>query len=148
MVSVPAPFILAPILFRKLARSTISGSCAAFSITVVPSASAAAIMITSVAPTLGKSRYIVLPVIFSALASTMPRLSCSSFILTPRALSPFRWSSTGLFPIAQPPGRCITALPVLSSRAPSTRIDARIIFTRSNGASYDICPLASISTVF
>src|SRR6186997_392479 len=43
IVSVPAPRILAPMALRKSARSTTSGSRAAFSITVSPSASVAAI---------------------------------------------------------------------------------------------------------
>ncbi|MNP79855.1 hypothetical protein D3C76_1777920 [compost metagenome] len=53
MVSVPAPIIWAPIAFRKFCRSWISGSLAAPDIVVVPSAIAAAIIIFSVAPTLG-----------------------------------------------------------------------------------------------
>ena len=72
MVLVPAPLTFAPILFRKLARSTISGSSAAFSMVVVPSASTAAIMMFSVAPTEGKSRYILLPDSFCAAASIYP----------------------------------------------------------------------------
>ena len=48
MRSVPAPLILAPMAIRKFARSTTSGSRAAFSITVSPSASAAAIIRFSV----------------------------------------------------------------------------------------------------
>ena len=52
MVSVPAPEIFAPIVFKKSAVSTISGSRAAFSITVVPSAKVPAIMTDKVAPTL------------------------------------------------------------------------------------------------
>ncbi len=48
MRSVPAPWILAPMAIRKLARSTTSGSRAAFSITVCPSASTAAIIRFSV----------------------------------------------------------------------------------------------------
>lgn len=55
-VPVPAPCICAPMALRHCARSTISGSFAAFSIRVTPSASDAAIMMFSVAPTLGKSR--------------------------------------------------------------------------------------------
>ena len=51
MVSVPAPLMFAPMEFKKLARSTICGSLAAFSMTVVPSASAAAIIMFIVAPT-------------------------------------------------------------------------------------------------
>ena len=72
MVSVPAPLICPPILFIKLAKSTISGSCAAFSIMVVPSANAAAIIIFSVAPTLGKSKYTFAPLRPSAVAITIP----------------------------------------------------------------------------
>ncbi len=48
ILSLPAPRIFAPIAFRKFARSTTSGSRAAFSSTVCPSASVAAIMRFSV----------------------------------------------------------------------------------------------------
>ena len=48
---VPAPEILAPILMRQSATSTISGSRAAFSITVSPLASEAAIKAVCVPPT-------------------------------------------------------------------------------------------------
>ena len=48
---VPAPFTLAPILFKKTAKSMISGSLAAFSIVVRPSANTAANIIFIVAPT-------------------------------------------------------------------------------------------------
>ena len=48
ILSVPAPLILAPMAHRKFARSTTSGSRAAFSSTVSPSASTAAIMRFSV----------------------------------------------------------------------------------------------------
>ena len=51
MVVVPAPEILAPQVLRKFARSTICGSRAAFSITVVPSAMTDASMMFTVAPT-------------------------------------------------------------------------------------------------
>ena len=56
IVSVPAPLTFAPILFRRFAKSTISGSRAAFSSVVVPSASVAARIRFWVAPTDGKSR--------------------------------------------------------------------------------------------
>ena len=56
MVSVPAPRMLAPMELRKLARSTIWGSLAAFSMTVRPSAMTAAIMMFMVAPTETTSR--------------------------------------------------------------------------------------------
>ena len=55
-VPVPAPVMRAPIWFRQLAKSTISGSLAAFSSVVQPRARLAAIIRFSVAPTLGKSR--------------------------------------------------------------------------------------------
>ena len=42
MTLVPAPLIFAPMLFRQFAKSITSGSRAAFSITVVPSAKVAA----------------------------------------------------------------------------------------------------------
>ena len=51
MVGVPAPLILAPMALRQSARLTISGSRAAFSSTVSPLASEAAIISTWVAPT-------------------------------------------------------------------------------------------------
>ena len=51
MRDVPAPAILAPILFKQSATSVISGSRAAFSITVVPRASEAAISAVWVPPT-------------------------------------------------------------------------------------------------
>ncbi len=53
IVELPAPSISAPMLTRNLQRSTISGSRAAFSSVVVPSAITAAISRFSVAPTLG-----------------------------------------------------------------------------------------------
>ena len=58
----PAPTILAPISFSMQARSTISGSRAALSMTVVPFARTAAMMRFSVAPTLANSRVTVVPV--------------------------------------------------------------------------------------
>jgi hypothetical protein len=62
IVEVPAPATLAPIWISMSARSTISGSRAALSMTVVPLASTAAMRMFSVAPTLGKSSHTVAPV--------------------------------------------------------------------------------------
>ena len=56
MMSVPAPSIFAPIWMRAFARSTISGSRAAFSRMVSPSASEAAIMRFSVPVTVTVSK--------------------------------------------------------------------------------------------
>ena len=60
-VSVRTPSIFAPIAHRHLTRSVISGSRAAFSITVVPLARTAAISAFSVAPTETKGKRIVPP---------------------------------------------------------------------------------------
>ena len=67
IILVPAPSIFAPILFKQFAKSTISGSIAAFVILVVPSANVAAKIIFSVAPTLGKSKLISALIILSHL---------------------------------------------------------------------------------
>jgi hypothetical protein len=69
MVEVPAPRMLAPMRFRNEARSQISGSLAALSMTVVPLASTEAIRAFSVAPTLGYSRTMRVPVSAAASAS-------------------------------------------------------------------------------
>src|SRR5574337_548479 len=54
-LELPAPSICAPIAIRQCARSTTSGSCAALSITVVPCARVAAIMMFSVPVTVTMS---------------------------------------------------------------------------------------------
>ena len=55
IVGVPAPETLAPMAFRQSARSTTSGSRAAFSIVVTPSANTAAIIRFSVPVTVTMS---------------------------------------------------------------------------------------------
>ena len=61
MREVPAPVILAPILLRQSATSVISGSRAAFSSTLVPCASAAAISAVWVPPTVTLGNLITPP---------------------------------------------------------------------------------------
>ena len=73
--SVPAPEILAPIEFKKSARSDISGSLATFVRIVTPSANEAAIIKFSVPVTVTPSNSISAPISFSALASIYPLLS-------------------------------------------------------------------------
>ena len=80
IVSVPAPLILAPILFKKVATFTISGSLAAFSIVVTPFALVATSKALIVAPTLGISRYILFPFNSSAV---IVYLFSSSIIVAP-----------------------------------------------------------------
>ena len=70
MRSVPAPWIRAPIAVSRRARSGISGSRAAFSRMVVPSARAAAIMRFSVPVTVTRSKTIRAPLSRAARAST------------------------------------------------------------------------------
>src|SRR4028118_270543 len=74
MVSVeePAPWMRAPIAVSIEQMSTISGSRAELSMTVVPSASTAAMSRFSVAPTDGKSSQIEVPVSRGAVATGAP----------------------------------------------------------------------------
>ena len=102
---------------------------AAFSKTVFPLALTAAIIIFSVAPTLGKSRTIFPPINpFSVVASTYP---CSIFIFAPSASKPFKCKSTGLAPIAQPPGKATFPLFSMASIPPITKNEALIFLTKS-----------------
>ena len=61
----------APMRLRKAARSAISGSRAALSMTVVPLASTAAISAFSVAPTLGNSSRMRAPTQAAAARASM-----------------------------------------------------------------------------
>ena len=70
IVGLPAPSTSAPMRFRNAARSAISGSRAALLMTVRPSAAVAAIMMFSVAPTLGHSRLTSSPLSMLARAWT------------------------------------------------------------------------------
>ena len=56
IVGLPAPVIFAPMEMRKSARSTTSGSQAALSMTVMPTASVAAIIKLAVPKTVGPTR--------------------------------------------------------------------------------------------
>ena len=125
---IPAPWIFAPIEFKKFAKSHISGSSAAFSMIVVPCAKTDAIKIFSVAPTDGKSKYILFPLSFLALASTKP---CPISISAPKSLKPFKCKSMGLLPILQPPGIDILHLPNLDNIGPIIKKDALIFLISS-----------------
>ena len=61
MVCEPSPEIFAPIAIKNSPRSTTSGSRAALSIVVTPLAKTAAVIMFSVAPTLGNSKVIAAP---------------------------------------------------------------------------------------
>ena len=121
-VELPTPSILAPICCSIVHRSTISGSRAALSITVVPSASTAAMRMFSVAPTLGKSSQICAPCRSPASATTRP---CSISVVAPSLRSPAWCMSSGREPIASPPGSGTTARRHRATSGPSTHTDAR-----------------------
>ena len=128
MVEVPSPVISAPIELRKVTRSAISGSRAAFSITVLPSAKTAAMSKFSVAPTLGKFSSTLPPTSFSASPSIYPWLLVKE---APSSSRPFRCISIGLCPKSSPPGTDTFALPNLASSGPKTTIEALILSTIS-----------------
>ena len=125
-VELPTPSILAPICCSIVHRSTISGSRAALSIIVVPSASTAAIRMFSVAPTLGKSSQICAPRSSSACATTRP---CSISMVAPSLRSPAWCMSSGREPIASPPGSGTTARRHRATSGPSTHTEARSLDT-------------------
>ena len=105
----PAPRILAPMEFRKLAVSTICGSRAALNMVVRPGAITAASMVFMVAPTLGMRRYTLLPPKASVFSARITPPAVST--LEPSEVSPLTVRSMGRLPILQPPGVGTTALP-------------------------------------
>ncbi len=129
---VPAPSILAPSALRQSARSVTSGSIAAFSSTVVPSARVAAAITFSVPVTVTMSKTKRAPFNRAARALMKP---FSTLISAPSACRPLMCWSTGREPIAQPPGSETSAAPWRASSGPSTRIEARMVLTSSYGAT-------------
>ena len=127
--------------FSIVARSVISGSRAAFSITVSPLASTAAVSRFSVAPTLGNSRTTRAPDRRLVRASMKPWTTESS---TPIDSSPRKCMSSLRLPMLSPPGMATRASPQRASNGPSTLIDARIRVTSSYGASACSGALASM----
>ncbi len=124
----PAPWISAPMRLSMSARSVISGSRAAFSITVSPLASTAAVSRFSVAPTLGNSSTTRAPESRLVRASMKP---CTTSSSTPIASRPRKCMSSLRLPMLSPPGMATRAWPQRASSGPSTLIDARIRVTSS-----------------
>ena len=127
----PAPSMIAPMPVSILHMSATSGSHAAFSITVVPGASTAAMMMLAVPVTVlpkRPPRYICAPRILRA-STQMKPLSIST--LQPSARSPLMCRSTGLAPMTQPPGSDTSALRSLAVSGPSRQMLARIFLTSS-----------------
>ena len=128
MLGVPSPVIFAPILFRKFPKSTISGSLAAFEITVFPGILTAAIIKFCVAPTLGNPRGICAPLSLSDFAWIYP---WTLVISAPNASNPFKCKSTGLEPMAHPPGSETIDSSRFAIIGPITRKEALICLTIS-----------------
>ena len=122
----------APIATSISQRSTTSGSRAALSIVVTPSAKTAAVTMFSVAPTLGNPNVTSAPCRRSAIASTSPWLNLNS---APIASSPATCMSIGRAPKSSPPGIDRRTRPHRVSSGPSTLIDARMRSTSSYGAT-------------
>ena len=98
-------------------------------ISVSPLAGVAAIIVVMVAPTEDEPNTMRAPVRpFGALASMVP---ASSEMVAPRVARALMCRSTGLAPMAQPPGIDTRAWPKRASSGPSTRIVARIRRTMS-----------------
>ena len=140
IVGVPAPITCAPIRLSIAASSTISGSRAAFSMTVVPWARTAAVNRFSVAPLLGKSSTTRVPVSRFARASMNP---WTTWISTPIAVRPRKCMSRGRLPMLSPPGIATRASPKRPTSGPSTFTDARMRVTSSYGVSGRNGPVAS-----
>ena len=131
-VAVPMPEMSAPIATNISQRSTTSGSRAALSIVVTPSANTAAVTMFSVAPTLGKPNVTSAPCRRSAVASSSPWLNLNS---APIASSPAMCMSIGRAPKSSPPGIDRRTRPQRVSSGPSTLTDARMRSTSSYGAT-------------
>ena len=119
--------ILAPNFFRKNIKSLISGSIAQFFKIVFPLAFKDASKAFSVAPTDNDGNLIVVPFNpFDASANIYP-----SFILifAPSFFNANRCKSTGLVPIAHPPGKETFAFPYLANKEPRTNTPALIVLT-------------------
>ena len=143
-VDEPAPMMCAPMRLRNAHRSVISGSRAAFSMTLVPLARTAAVIRFSVAPTLGNSSTMRLPESpAGARASIAP---CTTSISAPIASKPPRCMLILRLPMLSPPGIATRASPQRARSGPSTLIDARMRETISYGASGSSSPLASIES--
>ena len=112
---------------KKSIRSFISGSIAQFSINVGPLACTAANIAFSVAPTetLGNLKFAPLSPLVAE-ATIYPFLI---FIFAPNFFSANKCKSTGLVPIAHPPGSETFAFPHLLRIGPKTKTPALIVFT-------------------
>src|SRR6266540_1757458 len=119
----PTPVIRAPSAFRKRQRSCTWGSQAALPMIVWPSATAAAMMVFSVAVTDPSSRNISPPRSRPASSSSAPR---SKLAVTPSVLKASRCVSRRRRPMPSPPGEGSTQRPVRASSGPASSTEPRI----------------------
>ena len=125
----PESYIFAPILLSIWHKSWTSGSLAAFSIIVLPSAYVAAIIKFSVAPRLGQFKLICVPYSLFLFPFIFALTIPSSIIISaPNAFSPLMCSSIGLEPILQPPGNGTLASPNLLNSAPMQKKLALVLW--------------------
>ena len=116
------PSICAPIATSMPQRSTISGSRAALSMTVAPLASTAAVMMFSVAPTLGRVERDRGTAQVGGLGDDVTVLDAD---LGAHALETGEVHVERRVPIASPPGSATFARPVRAMSGPRTQIDPR-----------------------
>jgi hypothetical protein len=132
VIVLPDILILPPNRFKNKIKSFISGSIAQFFKIVLPFAIKAASNAFSVAPTELLGNFIVVPFKpFLVSANIYPFLI---FIFAPSFFKANKCKSTGLVPIAQPPGRETFAFPYLVNNEPKTKTPALIVFTSLYGA--------------
>ena len=141
----PMPSMPTPILQSRWHRSCTCGSQAAFMITVVPRARAAAISAFSVPVTLASSRWISAP---SRPSGARRRYSRSTSTSAPSAANAIRWVSTRRRPITSPPGGGTSAAPKRASSGPASRIEARMRVHSSGSSLVPLTSAAHTRTVF
>ncbi len=124
-------------------RSMISGSTAAFLMTVVPSASTDDRSADSVAPTLGYGRSISAP--WSRLASAR-QTPLSSVTDAPSRRRASMWKSIGRAPIASPPTSGTLARPRRWSSGPTMSTGMRLTPENATGTSGDVTVDARMTT--
>ena len=127
VIVLPDILIWPPNFFKNKIKSFTSGSIAQFFKIVFPFALKAASKAFSVAPTEIVGNFITSPFNpFFASAIIYPFLI---FIFAPNFFNANKCKSTGLVPIAHPPGKETFAFPYFESSGPKTNTPALIVFT-------------------
>ena len=119
----------------------ISGSTAQLIRWVVPFARTAASRAFSVAPTLEKGNSILAACILARLAAS--KIPSFSSMVAPMAFIAIRWRSTGLFPMAHPPGQVIWSFLLRANILPSKITEERILPAQGSKISHPVIFLQS-----